>query len=59
MLDAIDPTELPLLQTLMESDLLALAEPPCQARLFCELYHLGENENASVMQKAFYYIATL
>lgn len=59
MLETIDPTELPLLQTLMDTDLMALTERQCQAKLFCELYRLGEHENASLMQKAFYYVATL
>lgn len=54
-----DPSELPLLQALVESDFLALGERECQMKLFCELTLLGQKENASFMQKALYYIATL
>lgn len=54
-----DPSELPLLQAMMENDFFALGERECQMKLFCELTLLGEKENASFMQKALYYIATL
>lgn len=57
--DDVDPSELPLLQALVESDFLALTDRECQKKLFCELTLLGEKENASFMQRAMYYIATL
>ncbi|KAK4309150.1 hypothetical protein Pmani_019208 [Petrolisthes manimaculis] len=56
----LDPSQLPLLQALTESDdIMALVSPQCQEKLFCELTRIGEYEGSSFMQRAFYYVATL
>jgi len=56
----LDPSHLPLLHALMESeDVLALVSPQCQEKLFCEITRIGELEGASYLQRAFYYVATL
>ncbi|XP_050697498.1 uncharacterized protein LOC126985944 [Eriocheir sinensis] len=57
---SLDPSELPLLHEILEAqDFTPLLEPRCQRKLFCELTKIGESENASFMQRAFYYVATL
>merc|ERR1712002_526512 len=45
--------------TLLESDFLSLANRDCQEKLFCELAQIGEMDNASFLQRAMYYVATL
>ena len=56
----VDPSELPLLNTILEAkDFTALLSPHCQRKLFCEITKIGENEEASFMQRAFYYLAML
>ncbi|KAG7174972.1 hypothetical protein Hamer_G015179 [Homarus americanus] len=57
--DQFDPSELPLLNTLVENNFLSLTSRQCQEKLFCELSLLGEHEDASFLQKTFYYLATL
>ncbi|XP_045617508.2 uncharacterized protein [Procambarus clarkii] len=57
--ETMDPSELPLLHALVESDFMALVSRDCQEKLFCEISRIGEREGASFMQKAFYYVATL
>ncbi|KAB7502025.1 UNVERIFIED_CONTAM: hypothetical protein RMT77_007135 [Armadillidium vulgare] len=59
ILDRIDPTELPLLRSLQEGDLLSLVRPQCQKKLFCEISQLGREDTASFIQKAFYFVSHL
>ncbi|XP_068239835.1 uncharacterized protein [Palaemon carinicauda] len=56
LMDTLDQTEINRIVSLLKSD---LTDRRCQEELFCELSKVGELDDASYLQKSFYYISTL
>ncbi|XP_066949023.1 uncharacterized protein [Macrobrachium rosenbergii] len=56
LMDSLEPTEVNRIISLLKSD---LTDRRCQEELFCEISKVGEYDDASYLQKAFYYISTL
>lgn len=56
LLDTMEPNEVNRIMSLLKSD---LTDRRCQEELFCELSRIGEHDEASLLQKAFFYVSTL
>ncbi|KAK7079086.1 hypothetical protein SK128_000291 [Halocaridina rubra] len=56
LMDSLEPQQVNRIISLLKSD---LTDRNCQEELFCELSNIGEQDEASLLQKAFYYISTL
>ncbi|XP_076043828.1 uncharacterized protein LOC143026922 [Oratosquilla oratoria] len=52
-----DTSQIPLLSSLMIENLFN--DPECQRKLFCEVSLIGQDENATLTQRAIYYVASL